>query len=78
MDDINAPIPTPIILGRLFLCTIQTKIDVSKGILTMEFDGELVHFNIFDIMIYLVTLILCLAFMLLIPLLENFLNLIAG
>ena len=54
MDDRNAPIPTPIILGRLFLGTTQTKIDVSKGILTMEFNGELVHFNIFDIMKYLV------------------------
>ncbi|XP_071905856.1 uncharacterized protein [Coffea arabica] len=50
MDDRSAPNPSPIILGRPFLSTAQTKIDVSKGTLTMEFDGEIVHFNIFDIM----------------------------
>ncbi|XP_027118750.2 uncharacterized protein [Coffea arabica] len=50
MDDRSAPNPSPIILGRPFLSTAQTKIDVSKGTLTMEFDGEIVHFNIFDTM----------------------------
>ncbi|XP_071906166.1 uncharacterized protein [Coffea arabica] len=29
-----------------------TKIDVKKGTLTMEFDGEMIHFNIFDVMKY--------------------------
>ncbi|XP_027090181.2 uncharacterized protein [Coffea arabica] len=47
MDDRSAPNPSPIILGRPFLSTAQTKIDVSKGTLTMEFDREIVHFNIF-------------------------------
>ncbi|XP_071940019.1 uncharacterized protein [Coffea arabica] len=50
MDDRSAPNPSPIILGRPFFSTAQTKIDVSKGTLTMEFDGEIVHFNIFDTM----------------------------
>nr|XP_027124990.1 uncharacterized protein LOC113741616 [Coffea arabica] len=31
---------------------VLTKIDVNKGILSMEFDGEIVHFNIFDTMKY--------------------------
>ncbi|XP_027067491.2 uncharacterized protein [Coffea arabica] len=48
MDDESAPNPSPIILRRPFLHTGQTKIDVSKGTLTMEFDGEIVHFNIFN------------------------------
>ncbi|XP_027120419.1 uncharacterized protein [Coffea arabica] len=48
MDDRSAPNPSPIILGRPFLSTAQTKIDISKGTLTMKFDGEIVHFNIFD------------------------------
>ncbi|XP_027067746.1 uncharacterized protein [Coffea arabica] len=52
MDDRSAPNPSPIILGRLFLSAAQTKIDVSKGTLTIEFDGEIVHFNIFDTMKY--------------------------
>ncbi|XP_071926201.1 uncharacterized protein [Coffea arabica] len=50
MDDRSATNPSPIILGRPFLSTAQTKIDVSKGTLTMKFDGEIVHFNIFDTM----------------------------
>nr|XP_027115842.1 uncharacterized protein LOC113733822 [Coffea arabica] len=48
MDDDNSPDPSPLLLGRPFLSTAQTKIDVNKGTLSMEFDGELVHFNIFD------------------------------
>ncbi|XP_071939257.1 uncharacterized protein [Coffea arabica] len=52
MDDGSAPNPSPIILGRPFLSTAQTKIDISNGTLTMKFDGEIVHFNIFDIMKY--------------------------
>ncbi|XP_027064887.1 uncharacterized protein [Coffea arabica] len=48
MNDESAPNPSLIILGRPFLSIAQTKIDVSKGTLTMEFDGEIVYFNIFD------------------------------
>ena len=32
--------------------TARTKIDVFEGNLTMEFDGETIHFNIFDAMKY--------------------------
>ncbi|XP_040942298.1 uncharacterized protein [Gossypium hirsutum] len=37
-----------LLLGRLFLSTASTKIDVRSGTLTMEFDGEIVKFNVYD------------------------------
>jgi len=40
----------PILLGRPFLKTAKTKIDVHEGTLTMKFDGEVIIFNIFDAM----------------------------
>jgi len=40
----------PILLGRPFLTTARTKIDVYEGTLTMKFDGEVIKFNIFDAM----------------------------
>jgi len=40
----------PILLGRPFLQIGRTKIDVHKGTLTMEFDGEVIKFKIFDAM----------------------------
>ncbi|XP_027152195.1 uncharacterized protein LOC113752274 [Coffea eugenioides] len=52
MDDDHSPDPSPLLLGRPFMSTAQTKIDVNKGTLSMEFDGEIVHFNIFDTMKY--------------------------
>ncbi|XP_071917965.1 uncharacterized protein [Coffea arabica] len=39
-------------LGRPFLSTARTKIDVNKGTLSMEFNGEIVHFNVFETMKY--------------------------
>ncbi|KAL9241866.1 hypothetical protein vseg_015926 [Gypsophila vaccaria] len=42
----------PILLGRPFLKTASTKIDVSSGSLTMESDGQVVKFNIYDSMRY--------------------------
>jgi hypothetical protein len=39
---------TPILFGRPFLKTAKTKIDVDDGTLTMEFDGEIVKFDIND------------------------------
>ncbi len=45
-------IDVPLLLGRPFLKTARTKIDVHKGNLTMEFDGEIIKFNIFDAMRY--------------------------
>ncbi|XP_050130704.1 uncharacterized protein LOC126607227 [Malus sylvestris] len=48
------PMPTalPLILGRPFLRTARTKIDVYDGTLTMEIDGENVKFRIFNAMRY--------------------------
>lgn len=50
VNDNNFSNPPPILLGRPFMSTAQTKIDVSKGTLIIEFDGKIVHFNIFDVM----------------------------
>ncbi|KAK8370748.1 hypothetical protein V6Z12_A01G198400 [Gossypium hirsutum] len=36
-----------ILLGRPFLSTANTKIDVRSGTLTMEFNGEIVKFNVY-------------------------------
>ncbi|CAH9105229.1 unnamed protein product [Cuscuta epithymum] len=44
--------PIPLLLGRPFLRTARTQIDVFKGILTMEFDGNVVRFDIFEAMRY--------------------------
>ncbi|KAJ9536912.1 hypothetical protein OSB04_029645 [Centaurea solstitialis] len=41
-----------ILLGRPFLKTARTKIDVFDGTLTMEFDGDIIKFNIYDAMRY--------------------------
>ncbi|XP_012482963.1 uncharacterized protein LOC105797554 [Gossypium raimondii] len=38
-------IDVPLLLGRPFLKTARTKIDVHKGNLTMEFDGEIIKFD---------------------------------
>ncbi|KAM2016485.1 hypothetical protein ACFX16_046894 [Malus domestica] len=38
--------PLPILLGRPFMKIARTKIDVFKGTLTMEFDGEVIDFNL--------------------------------
>ena len=40
----------PIILGRPFMKTARTKIDVYAGTLSMEFGDITVHFNILDAM----------------------------
>ena len=44
--------PTPILLGRPFLKTIRTKIDGHDGTLNMEFNGEIICFNIFEAIRY--------------------------
>ncbi|XP_023757294.2 uncharacterized protein LOC111905789 [Lactuca sativa] len=41
-----------ILLGRPFMNTAHTIIDVHNGKITMEFDGETIHFNIFEAMRY--------------------------
>ena len=55
----------PLLLGRPFLKTVRTKIDVHGGTLTMEFDGETIRFNIFDAMRYHLMYKMCMLLMLL-------------
>ncbi|CAN6725357.1 unnamed protein product [Malus baccata var. baccata] len=50
MEDSSNVTPLPILLGRPFMKTARTKIDVFKGTLTMEFDGEIINFNISEAM----------------------------
>ncbi|KAL2243926.1 UNVERIFIED_CONTAM: Retrovirus-related Pol polyprotein from transposon 17.6 [Sesamum indicum] len=52
MREDNSPNSTSILLGRPFLKTARTKIDVHSGSLTMEFDGEIIRFNIYESMRY--------------------------
>ncbi|XP_026459867.1 uncharacterized protein LOC113360585 [Papaver somniferum] len=52
MRDEDSPSSTPLLLGRPFMRTARTKIDVFKGTITMEFDGEPISFNIFEAMRY--------------------------
>ncbi|XP_010246705.1 PREDICTED: uncharacterized protein LOC104589924 [Nelumbo nucifera] len=52
MEEDNSSNSTPILLGSPFLKTSKTKIDVHKGTLTMEFDDEIINFNIYDAMKY--------------------------
>ncbi|CAN6679380.1 unnamed protein product [Malus baccata var. baccata] len=46
MEDSPHSTPLPILLGRPFMKTACTKIYVFKGTLTMEFDGEVIDFNL--------------------------------
>ncbi|CAN6562560.1 unnamed protein product [Malus baccata var. baccata] len=50
MEDSPHSTPLPILLGRPFMKTARTKIDVFKGTLTMEFDGEVIDFNLSESM----------------------------
>ncbi|XP_062103930.1 uncharacterized protein LOC133815059 [Humulus lupulus] len=52
MEDESIPCSISILLGRPFMKTARTKIDVHDGTLTMEFDGETIRFNIFEAMRY--------------------------
>jgi hypothetical protein len=52
MDDEFSPNQSLMLLGRPFLKTAKTKIDVDKGTPTLEFDGDIVTFNVFDAMKY--------------------------
>ena len=50
MEDDSPRNAVPIILGRPFLKTARTKIDVHSGSLSMEFDGSVIRFDIFHAM----------------------------
>ncbi|XP_024035604.1 uncharacterized protein LOC112096411 [Citrus clementina] len=52
MEDDNSSNSIPILLGRPFLKTARTKMDIHKGTLTMDFDGEVIEFNMNDAMKY--------------------------
>ena len=39
----------PIILGRPFIKTVRTKIDVYVSTLTMEFNRDIVHFDVLNV-----------------------------
>ncbi|XP_062173455.1 uncharacterized protein LOC133878909 [Alnus glutinosa] len=52
LDMENGDQTAPILLGKPFLKTSKTKIDVNSGTITMEFDGEIIKFNIYDAMKY--------------------------
>ncbi|XP_023767964.1 uncharacterized protein LOC111916532 [Lactuca sativa] len=52
MDDDDSPNLSSILLGRPFLKTARTKIDVYHGTLSLEFDGGVINFNIYDAMRY--------------------------
>ena len=52
MEDEGSPMLIPLLLGRPFMKTARTKIDVYNGTLIMEFDGQIVRFNIFEVMRY--------------------------
>ncbi|KAM1559976.1 hypothetical protein TB1_003248 [Malus domestica] len=48
MDESDHAPSLPILLGSPFMKTARTKIDVYSGTLSMEFDGEVVNFNLSD------------------------------
>ncbi|XP_040967143.1 uncharacterized protein [Gossypium hirsutum] len=50
MEDDNSANYSDRLFGRPFLSIAQTKIDVRSGILTMQFDGEVVKFNVYEAM----------------------------
>ncbi|KAL0423240.1 UNVERIFIED_CONTAM: hypothetical protein Sradi_0858800 [Sesamum radiatum] len=52
MREDNSPNSTSILLGRPFLKTARMKIEVHIGTLSMEFDGKIIKFNIYDSMRY--------------------------
>ncbi|CAM8928897.1 unnamed protein product [Rhodiola kirilowii] len=50
MDDEGAQGQPPILFGRPFLKTARAKIDVDRGTLSMEVEGEVINFNIYQAM----------------------------
>ncbi|KAM1079823.1 hypothetical protein ACFX2B_014342 [Malus domestica] len=48
MDESDHSPTLPILFGRPFMKTARTKIDVFNGTLTMEFDVEVINFNLSD------------------------------
>ncbi|KAK5786532.1 hypothetical protein PVK06_041169 [Gossypium arboreum] len=57
MKDDNSTNSSNILLGMPFLSTASVKIDVRSETLTMEFDGEIVKFNVYEAMGHLNSLL---------------------
>ncbi|KAJ6984036.1 hypothetical protein NC653_022301 [Populus alba x Populus x berolinensis] len=53
MEDENSHNSSLILLGRSFLRITKTEIDVHTRALTMKFNGEIVDFNIFNVIDHL-------------------------
>ena len=58
MEDEASYNPTTIFLDRPFLKTTWAMINVHEGILTIEFDGEIIKFYLFEAMRYLATIVM--------------------
>ncbi|CAN6695169.1 unnamed protein product [Malus baccata var. baccata] len=52
MEDSSHAPSLPILLGRPFMKTARTKIDVFMGTLTMKFDGDIIRFNLSETIKY--------------------------
>ncbi|CAN6547289.1 unnamed protein product [Malus baccata var. baccata] len=52
MEDSAHSTPLSILLGKPFMKTARTKINVFKWTLTIEFDGKIIEFNIFEAIRY--------------------------
>ncbi|KAM2322731.1 hypothetical protein ACFXTH_019376 [Malus domestica] len=52
MEDSSHASSLPILLGRPFMKTARTKIDVFTGTLIMEFDGDIIRFNLSETIKY--------------------------
>ncbi|XP_070667507.1 uncharacterized protein [Malus domestica] len=52
MENLAHSSSLPILLGRPFMKIARTKIDVFKGMLSMEFDGEVIDFNLSETIKY--------------------------
>ncbi|KAL4325493.1 hypothetical protein GQ457_11G029270 [Hibiscus cannabinus] len=50
MENDQSNTSSEILLGRLFISTTNTKIEVRSGLLTMEFDDEIVKFDVYKVM----------------------------
>ncbi|XP_052479557.1 uncharacterized protein LOC128034757 [Gossypium raimondii] len=48
MEEDSTPGSSDLLLGRPFLSTASTKIDVRSGTLTMEYDEEIIKFNVYN------------------------------
>lgn len=53
MDENVAPSCATILFGRPFMKTIKTEINIDQSILLIEFDGDIVEFNIYHAMKFL-------------------------